>query len=268
MDPRQHYVYVYIDPRDYEEFYYGKGKGNRKKSHLKDTADSEKTRRIRDIRRDGLEPIVRVVAAGLTEEEAYLIEATLIWKLGRNLTNNVGGRYSDRFRPQKTLHKHLPGFDSQNQIYYFNVGEGKHRNWDDCRKYGFISAGGGPKWVRQVRDELVPGDIIVAYLRRHGFVGIGKVIAAPVPYHQFLHQNRPLHYYGLHAKEMPEYSGDLDRCEWPATVEWLKSVPREQAKWKRNAGLFTTQLVKASLNKQPKTMQFLEDSFGINFSEL
>jgi hypothetical protein len=25
-----YYVYVYIDPRNFEEFYYGKGRGNRK----------------------------------------------------------------------------------------------------------------------------------------------------------------------------------------------------------------------------------------------
>lgn len=29
-----YYVYVYIDPRNYEEFYYGKGKGSRKNAHL------------------------------------------------------------------------------------------------------------------------------------------------------------------------------------------------------------------------------------------
>ena len=26
----QYYVYVYIDPRNFEEFYFGKGKGSRK----------------------------------------------------------------------------------------------------------------------------------------------------------------------------------------------------------------------------------------------
>lgn len=31
-----YYVYVYIDPRNHEEFYYGKGRGARKGAHLKD----------------------------------------------------------------------------------------------------------------------------------------------------------------------------------------------------------------------------------------
>ena len=41
-----YYVYVYIDPRNLEEFYYGKGKDNRKKAHVNDASDSEKTKII------------------------------------------------------------------------------------------------------------------------------------------------------------------------------------------------------------------------------
>lgn len=33
-DNSDYYVYVYIDPRSLEEFYYGKGKGSRKYAHL------------------------------------------------------------------------------------------------------------------------------------------------------------------------------------------------------------------------------------------
>ena len=69
-----YYVYVYIDPRNFEEFYYGKGKGDRKKAHLTEVSDSEKTKRIIAIRKEGLELIVKVIAKGLTEREAFLIE--------------------------------------------------------------------------------------------------------------------------------------------------------------------------------------------------
>ena len=51
-----YYVYVYIDPRNFEEFYFGKGKGSRKDAHLFDDSDTEKARRIRVIRRVGLNP--------------------------------------------------------------------------------------------------------------------------------------------------------------------------------------------------------------------
>ena len=84
-----YYVYVYIDPRNFEEFYFGKGKGNRKYAHLSDEADSKKTRKILEIRKEGLEPIIRVIAANLSEYDALLIEKTLLWKLGRTLTNKA-----------------------------------------------------------------------------------------------------------------------------------------------------------------------------------
>jgi len=48
-----YYVYVYIDPRNFEEFYYGKGRDNRKGAHLQDSGDSEKARRIQAIHKAG-----------------------------------------------------------------------------------------------------------------------------------------------------------------------------------------------------------------------
>ena len=80
----EYYVYVYIDPRNNEEFYFGKGKGSRKDAHLSDTSDSEKARRILAIHNVGLKPVIRVIARGLTEHDALLVEKTLLWKLGRN----------------------------------------------------------------------------------------------------------------------------------------------------------------------------------------
>ena len=53
MERHDYYVYVYIDPRNFEEFYYGKGSGARKMEHLKDAGDSEKARRIRAIKAAG-----------------------------------------------------------------------------------------------------------------------------------------------------------------------------------------------------------------------
>ena len=73
-----YYVYVYIDPRNLEEFYYGKGKGSRKNAHLLEESDSEKSRRISLIKKAGLEPTIRVIARDLSEHDALLIEKTLL----------------------------------------------------------------------------------------------------------------------------------------------------------------------------------------------
>jgi len=162
------YVYVYIDPRNFEEFYFGKGRGSRKNAHLSDTSDSKKARRISAIKKAGLKPIIRVIARNLSEHDAFLVEKTLLWKLGRHLTNVSSGHYSDNFRPHNTLHLELSDFDYQCGFYYYNVGEGPHRNWDDYRNWGFISAGQGIRW----RDAMLgfqKGDAVAAYLKSHGF---------------------------------------------------------------------------------------------------
>ena len=49
-----YYVYVYIDPRNHEEFYYGKGIGSRKDARLRDSSDNEKAKQIAAIKKEGL----------------------------------------------------------------------------------------------------------------------------------------------------------------------------------------------------------------------
>ena len=261
------YVYVYIDPRNFEEFYFGKGKGSRKDAHLSDTSDSRKTRRIAAIRKAGLEPIIRVIARNLSEHDALLIEKTLLWKLGGQLSNVASGHYSDRFRPHDTLHLELSGFDYQRGLYYYNVGEGPHRNWDDYRKFGFISAGQGIRW----RDAMLgfqKGDVVAAYLKRRGFVGIGILNDRAKPIREVIIKGKPLLSYNLCCPGMADNVESDELCEYVAPVEWIVSVERGQAKWKSNAGLYTTTHVRASLDGQPKTISFLGAEFDINVAEL
>jgi len=92
-----YYAYVYIDPRNFEEFYYGKGKDSRKNAHLFENSDSDKSKRIKAITKEGLEPIIRVVARNLSEKEALLVEKTLLWKLEKHLTNISSGHFLKSF---------------------------------------------------------------------------------------------------------------------------------------------------------------------------
>src|SRR2546422_5290236 len=111
-----YYVYAYFDPRNYEMLYVGKGKGSRRNAHLPNKAGSAKERQLHEIKRAGLEPLVRVVAASLTEDQALLVEKALIWNTHEPLTNVSGGHYADNFRPPNTLHLSLPGFDTARGI--------------------------------------------------------------------------------------------------------------------------------------------------------
>ncbi len=258
-----HYVYCYIDPRNHEEFYYGKGRGSRKAAHLHDKKDTEKTRRISQIKKEGLLPIIRVIAAGLTNEEALLVEKTLLWKQGKFTTNISTGAFSNNFRPLDTLHKNIAGFDFQSGIYYYNVGEGKTRNWDDYLAYGFICAGQGQIW----RDAMLGfnvGDIFVAYLKKHGFVGVGRIIEAAKRVSEVRIDGKPLLKCNLKCSGLSENSESAEKSEYVCKVEWLRSTSRKEAFWKPKSNLYTTTHVRASLVNQIKTLDYIEDCFQIN----
>lgn len=264
---RDFYVYVYIDPRNYEEFYYGKGRGSRKEAHLDDHSDSQKAQRIKAIHGAGLVPIIRVVASNLTQDEALLVEKTLLWKLGRQLTNLASGHFSEKFRPHDTLHRELPGFDYARGLCYFNVGEGVHRNWDDYREFGFISAGQGRRW----RDAILAfqqGDVVAAYLKNHGYVGIGELLDKARPIRSVSIQGKPLLDHTLRCQRMDDNVQSDELCEHAAPVRWIASVERNEAKWNRKAGLYTTTHVRATLDGQPLTIDFLQQAFGIDIRGL
>jgi len=261
----EHYVYVYIDPRNYEEFYYGKGKGSRKNAHLKSKTDTEKNKRIKAILNAGLEPIVRVVAKGLSEEQALLVEKTLLHKLGRSLTNISSGHFSKNFRPQNTLHIDIPGFDYQSGIYYYNVGQGPHRLWADYRKYGFVSAGQGKRWARAI-CRFNEGDIFVAHLKGKGYVGVGEIIKKARPIREVKIAGRALVSLPLQCRQMGDNIDSDEKCEYVALVRWNKSVAEKDAI--KSRGFFTSTHVHATLKNQPKTRAYLEKAFKVSFSKL
>lgn len=91
----QNYVYALVNPRSDQIFYVGKGCGNRAFEHLSEDGNSEKHERIEDIRSDGLEPRVDVLAHGLSKENALKVEAVCIDVIGLGqLTNRVTGQNS------------------------------------------------------------------------------------------------------------------------------------------------------------------------------
>src|ERR1043166_3314338 len=71
-----------------------------------------------------------------------------------------------------------------NGEYYVSFGD---RNWDDARRYGFISAGGG-SWYSQTLKLLSPGDRVWVRIPKLGYVGVGRVTEAVRPVREFLLQ--------------------------------------------------------------------------------
>lgn len=92
-----HYVYIYTDPRDNSVFYVGKGRGNRVFDHLAEEGEKPKHERIREIHEAKKRPVLEILAHGLNDEQAKIVEAAVIDLLRGNelthkqLTNQVGG---------------------------------------------------------------------------------------------------------------------------------------------------------------------------------
>ncbi len=268
MEPNNDfYVYVYIDPRNFEEFYYGKGQGNRKLAHLDDESDSKKGRRIREIKECGFLPIIKVIAAHLTEEEALLIETTLIWKLGNSLTNINEGLYLEKFRPHNSMHQELYGFDYENGIYYVNVGESKHRCWEDCRKFGFLSGGHNKKFINGMKL-LKKGDIAIAYIsldgEKGGYVGIGEVLDHAVIAADFKINGKRLNQLELIQPGILEDSTNPLLAEYPVPIEWIKTFEAKDGKWEKNKKLFAHRSNVASMQNQQETIHFIQKTFEVD----
>ena len=89
-----HYIYVYIDPRDNKIFYIGKGQKNRAFDHLDDKDGIRSiVKRIEEIKDEGLEPKIEILIHGIENDEtAKKIESSLIDIIGiENLTNTQKG---------------------------------------------------------------------------------------------------------------------------------------------------------------------------------
>jgi hypothetical protein len=93
------YVYLLIDPRDSEIFYVGKGVNDRVFHHAAAAVDdsgvmSAKLDRIRAIHADGHQVRHELLRFGLTEREAFQVEAAAIQLVGiTDLTNEVAGHH-------------------------------------------------------------------------------------------------------------------------------------------------------------------------------
>ncbi len=128
------------------------------------------------------------------------------------------------------------------------------RDWEIRRQYGFITAGGAPKYYQPLRH-LKVGDTLVVYQKKAGYLGVGTVRSESVPADEFkLTDGRSL------AAIAPDIRGKADNHgERVVGVDWLKTVPVGEAK--TFASAFANQNVVCKLRHGP-TLEFLRSQFG------
>ena len=117
-----------------------------------------------------------------------------------------------------------------NGEYYVSFGEGS-RNWEDARKYGFISAGGG-SWYSKTLSLLSPGDRIWVNIPHTGYVGVGVVTESVKQAKESVFEvnQNPTKMTDLSLQGDYFYSiDDPENAEYVVKVQWIKTVHTSEA---------------------------------------
>ncbi|NMD97083.1 hypothetical protein HF877_17030 [Rhodococcus sp. BL-253-APC-6A1W] len=172
---------------------------------------------------------------------------------------------AENHAPRTTAESAKPEWNGHD--WYVCLGEvNDSRNWDDARKYGFVSAGGG-RWYSDTLQKLQHGDRVFVYVPKVGYVGTGTVTGSAAPADQATlevdgkqvgFQNLEL--VGPYTHEIIDPDPDEDYREWIVPVAWERTVDRESAL--RESGLFANQNSACRLRDQ-HTLNRVTEFFGV-----
>ncbi|MCI8906268.1 MAG: nuclease [Enterobacter sp.] len=129
-----------------------------------------------------------------------------------------------------------------NGEFYVSFGDPQSRVWEEARRYGFISAGGG-SWYSQTLKQLQPDDRVWVKIPATGYVGVGIVQSAVEPASSFTikteHGEMPaidvLKYSDLYRQN----ADDPDKSEYFVPVKWLET--RSELEAVNEVGFFGNQ---------------------------
>lgn len=127
--------------------------------------------------------------------------------------------------------------------YYASFGHGETRDWEEARRFGFISAGGGA-WYSGTLNLLHPGDLVWVKVPQQGFVGVGRVRSRSVAAADFHLRDaegveRPALEVLTKATYHREFSDDQQRQEFFVPIEW--SETRQLSAAVNETGMFGNQ---------------------------
>ena len=117
-----------------------------------------------------------------------------------------------------------------NGEYYVSFGE-ERRDWEDARKWGFISAGGGT-WSSKTLGLLSPGDRVWVNIPHTGYVGVGVVTekAALAKNVTFLVGGEQKTFDQIDTKgNYLSDADDIEKAEYVVRVNWVKTVAAHNA---------------------------------------
>ena len=149
------------------------------------------------------------------------------------------------------------------QDFVVNFDDDQYRSWDDAIKYGFISAGNG-KWYSRTLNQLIVGARVFCMIPKSGYVAIGTVTSKSQPLKdaviKFGGELKKLVDCPLQPPNMKHDLNDMDKCEYVVGIDWIKTVPKDQAFWIK--GLRANQNSAYKLRNQ-YTIEKVEEFFNL-----
>lgn len=119
-----------------------------------------------------------------------------------------------------------------NGEFYACFGEGPHRSWNEARRFGFLSAGGGA-WYSNTLSLLNVGDRVWVKAPGFGFVGVGVVTGKRVAARDFRVETPQGEAAALDTlterSYFREFADDPERSEYFVPIKWLHTVELGQA---------------------------------------
>ena len=117
-----------------------------------------------------------------------------------------------------------------NGEYFVSFGNDETRDWEEARKYGFISAGGGP-WYSRTLNMLSVGDRIWVRVPQKGYVGVGIVTAPMQPIKDLKIESSGKVVNFLDIAKGGTYGKDRDEedQEYAVGINWLKTISVPEA---------------------------------------
>lgn len=116
------------------------------------------------------------------------------------------------------------GREPWNGEFYVSFGDPRSRSWEDARRYGFISGGGGA-WYSQTLKLLQPGDRVWVKIPGTGYVGVGRVLESVQPVSTFTvstsEGDKPAMDVLQHGDHYRENADNPDLAEYFVRVNWL-----------------------------------------------
>jgi hypothetical protein len=187
----------------------------------------------------------------VSEQAAVVSEKVQNVLSSDNLNTGLGGVADER--------SEMPHEAGWSGYWFVNVGDGDHRSWDDCVKYGFLSAGQG-KIYSEAMKKLKVGDKIFAYLKGSGYVGFGCVTQEAVMATDFKVNGQSLFDLPLVQAGIKNNADNPELSEWPIAIKWIKTYPRDQAR--TFTGIFANPNIVCKLRDE-QTVKFVKREFGI-----